>query len=84
MLQILDDGRVTDGQGRTVDFSNAVLILTSNIGSQSILDLGGDDDQHQEMESRVNDALRSHFRPEFLNRIDDTIISTVFVAKNCA
>jgi ATP-dependent Clp protease ATP-binding subunit ClpB len=74
MLQILDDGRVTDGQGRTVDFSNAVLILTSNIGSQSILDLGGDDDQHQEMESRVNDALRSHFRPEFLNRIDDTII----------
>jgi ATP-dependent Clp protease ATP-binding subunit ClpB len=74
MLQILDDGRVTDGQGRTVDFTNAVLILTSNIGSQSILDLGGDDNQHQEMESRVNEALRSHFRPEFLNRIDDTII----------
>jgi len=74
MLQILDDGRVTDGQGRTVDFTNAVLILTSNIGSQSILDLDGDDNQHQEMESRVNDALRSHFRPEFLNRIDDTII----------
>ena len=74
MLQILDDGRVTDGQGRTVDFTNAVLILTSNIGSQSILDLGGDDSQHQEMETRVNDALRSHFRPEFLNRIDDTII----------
>ena len=74
MLQILDDGRVTDGQGRTVDFTNAVLILTSNIGSQSILDLGGDDNQHQEMESRVNEALRSHFRPEFLNRIDDIII----------
>ena len=74
MLQILDDGRVTDGQGRTVDFTNAVLILTSNIGSQSILDLGGDDNQHQEMESRVNEALRSHCRPEFLNRIDDTII----------
>ena len=74
MLQILDDGRVTDGQGRTVDFTNAVLILTSNIGSQSILDLGGDDNQHHEMESRVNEALRSHFRPEFLNRIDDTII----------
>ena len=74
MLQILDDGRVTDGQGRTVDFTNAVLILTSNIGSQSILDLGGDDNQHQEMESRVNEALSSHFRPEFLNRIDDTII----------
>lgn len=74
MLQILDDGRVTDGQGRTIDFTNAVLILTSNIGSQSILDLGGDDSQHQEMESRVNEALRGHFRPEFLNRIDDTII----------
>ncbi|MDB4683306.1 ATP-dependent chaperone ClpB, partial [bacterium] len=74
MLQILDDGRVTDGQGRTVDFTNAVLILTSNIGSQSILELGGDDNQHQEMESRVNEALRGHFRPEFLNRIDDTII----------
>jgi len=74
MLQILDDGRVTDGQGRTVDFTNAVLILTSNIGSQSILDLGGDDGQHGEMERRVNDALRGHFRPEFLNRLDDQII----------
>ena len=74
MLQILDDGRVTDGQGRTVDFTNAVLILTSNIGSQSILDLGGDDSQHSEMERRVNDALRAHFRPEFLNRLDETII----------
>ena len=74
MLQILDDGRVTDGQGRTVDFTNAVLILTSNIGSQSILDLGGDDDQHDVMERRVNEALRGHFRPEFLNRLDDQII----------
>ncbi|KZR92076.1 Chaperone protein ClpB 1 [Synechococcus sp. MIT S9509] len=74
MLQILDDGRVTDGQGRTVDFTNAVLILTSNIGSQSILDLGGDDGQHEEMERRVNEALRGHFRPEFLNRLDDQII----------
>ena len=74
MLQILDDGRVTDGQGRTVDFTNAVLILTSNIGSQSILDLGGDDSQHGEMERRVNEALRAHFRPEFLNRLDDQII----------
>ena len=74
MLQILDDGRVTDGQGRTVDFTNAVLILTSNIGSQSILDLGGDDSQHAEMERRVSEALRTHFRPEFLNRLDDQII----------
>ena len=74
MLQILDDGRVTDGQGRTVDFTNTVLILTSNIGSQSILELAGDPDQHQAMESRVNEALRAHFRPEFLNRLDDQII----------
>ena len=74
MLQILDDGRVTDGQGRTVDFTNTVLILTSNIGSQSILDLGGDDSQHGEMERRVHDALHAHFRPEFLNRLDETII----------
>jgi ATP-dependent Clp protease ATP-binding subunit ClpB len=74
MLQILDDGRVTDGQGRTVDFTNTVLILTSNIGSQSILDLAGDPAQHSEMEARVNDALRGHFRPEFLNRLDETII----------
>jgi ATP-dependent Clp protease ATP-binding subunit ClpB len=74
MLQILDDGRVTDGQGRTVDFTNTVLILTSNIGSQSILDLAGDPARHREMEKRVGDALRGHFRPEFLNRLDETII----------
>ena len=74
MLQILDDGRVTDGQGRTVDFTNTVLILTSNIGSQSILDLAGDPARHGEMEKRVNEALRSHFRPEFLNRLDESII----------
>jgi ATP-dependent Clp protease ATP-binding subunit ClpB len=74
MLQILDDGRVTDGQGRTVDFTNTVLILTSNIGSASILDLAGDPARHGEMESRVNEALRGHFRPEFLNRLDESII----------
>ncbi len=74
MLQILDDGRVTDGQGRTVDFTNTVLILTSNIGSQSILDLAGDPGRHSEMEALVNGALRGHFRPEFLNRLDETII----------
>ena len=74
MLQILDDGRVTDGQGRTVDFTNTVLILTSNIGSQSILELAGDPEQHGAMEARVNEALRTHFRPEFLNRLDDQII----------
>ncbi|MEY3735075.1 MAG: ATP-dependent chaperone ClpB [Cyanobacteriota bacterium] len=74
MLQILDDGRVTDGQGRTVDFTNTILILTSNIGSHSILDLGGDPDRHDEMERRVQEALRAHFRPEFLNRLDETIL----------
>ena len=74
MLQILDDGRVTDGQGRTVDFTNTVLILTSNIGSSSILDLAGDPARHGEMEARVSEALRGHFRPEFLNRLDETII----------
>jgi ATP-dependent Clp protease ATP-binding subunit ClpB len=74
MLQILDDGRVTDGQGRTVDFTNTILILTSNIGSASILDLAGDPTRHSEMEARVNEALRAHFRPEFLNRLDETII----------
>jgi len=74
MLQILDDGRVTDGQGRTVDFTNTILILTSNIGSASILDLAGDPARHSEMEQRVNEALRAHFRPEFLNRLDESII----------
>lgn len=74
MLQILDDGRVTDSQGRTVDFKNAVIIMTSNIGSQHILDLAGDDSRYIEMQNRVMDAMRSHFRPEFLNRIDELII----------
>nr|YP_002049484.1 ATPase [Paulinella chromatophora]ACB43274.1 ATPase [Paulinella chromatophora] len=74
MLQILDEGRVTDSQGRTVDFTNSVLILTSNISSQSILDLAGDENRHLEMENLVNDALRVYFRPEFLNRLDETIV----------
>ncbi|MGF1535464.1 MAG: ATP-dependent chaperone ClpB, partial [Elainellaceae cyanobacterium] len=74
MLQILDDGRVTDSQGRTVDFKNSVIIMTSNIGSQYILDLAGDDAQYDEMRSRVMAAMRDSFRPEFLNRIDEIII----------
>jgi ATP-dependent Clp protease ATP-binding subunit ClpB len=72
LLQILDDGRMTDGKGRTVDFKNTVLIMTSNVGSQWIQDLTGKDDA--EMEKRVLDALRGTFRPEFLNRIDEIII----------
>jgi ATP-dependent Clp protease ATP-binding subunit ClpB len=74
MLQILDDGRVTDAQGRTVDFKNTIIIMTSNIGSQYILDVAGDNSRYDEMRSRVIDAMRSHFRPEFLNRVDEFII----------
>jgi ATP-dependent Clp protease ATP-binding subunit ClpB len=74
MLQILDDGRVTDAQGHTVDFKNTVIIMTSNIGSQYILDLAGDDSRYEEMRSRVMEAMRNSFRPEFLNRIDEIII----------
>lgn len=72
LLQILDDGRMTDGHGRTVDFKNTILIMTSNVGSQYIQELGGL--VYEEMVTRVMDALRSHFKPEFLNRIDETII----------
>ena len=74
MLQILDDGRVTDAQGHVVDFKNTIIIMTSNIGSQYILDLAGDDTQYDEMRSRVMDVMRASFRPEFLNRIDEVII----------
>jgi len=71
LLQILDDGRLTDGQGRTVDFKNVVLIMTSNVGSTFIMELAG---QREKMRARVMDAVRGHFRPEFLNRIDETVI----------
>ena len=74
MLQILDDGRVTDSQGRTVDFKNSIIIMTSNIGSQAILDVAGDDSKYDEMRALVMAAMRENFRPEFLNRIDDIII----------
>jgi len=69
-LQLLDDGRLTDGQGRTVDFRNAVIIMTSNVGSQYIMDI----DDEAMMRERVMDALRNHFRPEFLNRVDEIVI----------
>jgi ATP-dependent Clp protease ATP-binding subunit ClpB len=72
LLQILDDGRMTDGQGRTVDFKNTLVIMTSNIGSQWIQELAIGN--REEMETRVTEALRAHFKPEFLNRIDETII----------
>ena len=70
LLQVLDDGRITDGQGRTVDFKNAVIIMTSNIGSQLIME----DLPVDERNRRVMEALRGHFRPEFLNRVDEIII----------
>ena len=71
LLQVLDDGRLTDGQGRTVDFRNTVIIMTSNLGSQYILDVAGVD---EEVERRVREVLRQHFRPEFLNRVDEIVI----------
>ena len=70
LLQVLDDGRITDGQGRTVDFRNTVLIMTSNIGSQFIMD----EADPEKREEKVREALRGHFRPEFLNRVDETVI----------
>jgi ATP-dependent Clp protease ATP-binding subunit ClpB len=75
LLQILDDGRLTDSQGRTVDFKNTVLIMTSNIGSQALqIGMEGKDHLDEATRSRVMDALRQHFRPEFLNRIDEIVI----------
>ncbi len=72
LLQLLDDGRLTDGQGRTVDFRNTIVIMTSNLGSDAILEYGEDD--RAAMEAHVQKALRAHFRPELLNRLDDIVI----------
>ncbi|PHV62832.1 ATP-dependent chaperone ClpB [Cyanobacterium aponinum UTEX 3222] len=74
LLQVLDDGRITDSQGRLVDFRNTIIVMTSNIGSEYILQLAGDDNNYEPMKDKVLLALRKHFRPEFLNRIDDLII----------
>jgi ATP-dependent Clp protease ATP-binding subunit ClpB len=77
LLQILDDGRVTDSQGRTVDFTNAILIMTSNLGSDLILDgISEDGELSEQAKQGVTALLRSHFRPEFLNRIDETVFFT--------
>ena len=72
LLQILDDGRLTDGHGRTVDFKNTVIIMTSNIGSQWITELGDKDEE--EMKRRITEAMKNSFKPEFLNRVDDIVI----------
>jgi ATP-dependent Clp protease ATP-binding subunit ClpB len=76
LLQILDDGRLTDGQGRTVDFKNTIVIMTSNIGSHRILEYRGgfDGEGYERMKSTVLEELRHHFRPEFLNRVDEIIV----------
>ena len=74
LLQVLDDGRITDSQGRVVDFCNTIIVMTSNIGSDHILNLSGNDADYEQMRGQVLQALRKHFRPEFLNRIDDLII----------
>jgi ATP-dependent Clp protease ATP-binding subunit ClpA len=79
LLQVLDDGRLTDGQGRTVDFRNTVIIMTSNVGSQLISAVGGAgrgeaDAAYEAMKRQVTDALRAQFRPEFLNRVDEIIV----------
>jgi len=73
LLQVLDDGRLTDGQGRVVDFANTLIILTSNLGSQYLANLGDDEDV-EKVEPQVMDVVRSHFRPEFLNRLDEIIL----------
>src|SRR4051812_22463593 len=77
LLQVLDDGRLTDGQGRTVNFKDAVIVMTSNVGSHVISQFGEDSDDtagYERMKSAVTDALRATFRPEFLNRIDEVIV----------
>lgn len=79
LLQVLDDGRLTDGQGRTVDFRNTVIIMTSNLGSQMIQEMSGRDGRdgekgYEAMKSRVLEAVSNHFRPEFVNRIDDMVV----------
>ena len=73
LLQVLDDGRLTDGQGRTVDFRNTVIIMTSNLGSQVIQELAGEGN-YQRMKSAVMETVQQHFRPEFINRVDDIVV----------
>ena len=73
LLQVLDDGRLTDGQGRTVDFRNCVIVMTSNLGSQRIQELAGEDN-YDEMKASVMEVVSQHFRPEFINRVDDVVV----------
>ena len=79
---MLDDGRITDSQGRTVDFKNTIIIFTSNIGSQDILDIADTPDGESEMRKRVMDQMRRKFRPEFLNRLDEFIIFSALTKRD--
>lgn len=74
LLQVLDDGRLTDGQGRTVDFSNTIVVMTSNIGSQAIMELTAEEAEQAQIHEQVMEALKSEFLPEFLNRVDEVIV----------
>ncbi len=74
LLQVLEDGRLTDGQGRTVDFRNTVIVMTSNLGSDVIQSMGGEDDQYDQMRNAVMEVVGGHFRPEFINRIDEVVV----------
>ena len=80
LLQVLDDGRLTDGQGRTVDFKNTVIIMTSNIGSEVIQEFAGDS-EYQEMKAQVMNILGDHFKPEFINRVDESVVFHPLVAE---
>jgi ATP-dependent Clp protease ATP-binding subunit ClpB len=80
LLQVLDDGRLTDGQGRTVDFKNTVIVMTSNLGSHLIMQMVGDDPQA--IRDAVWAEVKQHFRPEFLNRIDETVVFHALDASN--
>ncbi|MEN8126511.1 MAG: ATP-dependent chaperone ClpB [Planctomycetota bacterium] len=82
LLQVFDDGRLTDGKGRTVDFKNTVIIMTSNFASQAILQLSEEQGADWEIEAHVKEALKKHFKPEFLNRIDESIIFAMLTKEN--
>jgi ATP-dependent Clp protease ATP-binding subunit ClpB len=82
LLQVLDDGRMTDGQGRTVDFKNTVIVMTSNLGSQMIQQMSGDD--YQVIKLAVMGEVKTHFRPEFVNRIDEIVVFHALDEKHIA
>ena len=74
LLQVLEDGRLTDGQGRTVDFRNTVIVMTSNLGSDVIQAYGGKDEDYEQMKAQVMEVVSTHFRPELINRIDEVVV----------